>query len=152
MSRALMTLLGKTHDKMFEIVFADLEKSTGDKTVDAKLVGDILHRAHRLIQDMGLSKDTTAKELYYALRMHDELLDDSTAYAGIVIDGEVVSLNSQDVAEDYEQSRHFADRTFVHLHDSLAREITRRYTHATNRPGLLKQLEKYTIHQRKENI
>lgn len=139
MSRALTTLLGKTHDKMFTIILDDLEKSTGDKTIDAKLIGDISYQAHRVIREIGLGSGFTAEELYYALRMHEDTLDASTNYAGIVVDGQVVSLNADDMMDDSAQSRKFSDRSVKNFRGCLAEEIEQRYAKATVRTELLKR-------------
>lgn len=152
MSGVLMTLLGKPHNKQVEIIFADLEKSTGARAIDTKLIGDILHKAHRMIRDMGLDQDITAQELYYALRMHRDMLDNTTAYVGIILDGGVISFNAKDVMSDQKQSRHFADRTSTQLQINLAHEIEQRYKSISIRPGLLQQFKLHTRLQRKEYV
>lgn len=68
MSGVLMTLLGKPHNKQVEIIFADLEKSTGARAIDTKLISDILHKAHRMIRDMGLDQDITAPRTVLSLK------------------------------------------------------------------------------------
>lgn len=143
MSRALMTLLGRPTDKLLSIAFDDLEKATGAQAVDAKLVGNILHIAHTIIREMGLEGDVTARELYHALRVHEDVLGDTTQYVGLVVGGETVSFHHEDVATDNEQSRRFEDRSLVHLQAALADQIVSRYKEWAAHPELLQQITKY---------
>ncbi len=143
MSRALMTLLGRPNDKLLEIAFNDLEKATGNRAIDAKLVGDVLHKAHSVIREMELEGDVTAEELYHALRVHEDLLDDSSQFVGLVMNGDVVSLNRDDIASDEADSRKFGERSLVHLEKSLAGEIVQRYTAWAAHPELLKKITQY---------
>lgn len=130
MARALMTLLGRPKDKLLEIAFADLEKATGQKALDAKLIGDILKIAHQVVRDMGLEKDFTAKELYQALRVHEQLIGPELMHIGLVVHGEVVSFSPEDLAADYQESHRFEQRSLLALHTELASEIVRRYLEA----------------------
>lgn len=143
MSRALMTLLGRPSDKLLSIAFDDLEKATGSQAIDAKLVGDILHIAHTIIREMGLEGDATARELYHALRVHEDVLGDTTQYVGLVVGGEVVSFHHDDIAIDNEESRRFEDRSRERLQDSLADQIVYRYKEWAAHPELLQQITKY---------
>ena len=152
MSRALMTLLGRPHDKLLEIAFDDLEKATGNQAIDAKLVGDILHRAHTAIREMGLEGDATARELYHALRVHEDVLGGHTQYVGLVIGGEGVSWQHDDIALDNAETRQFADRSLTHLQQALATEIVARYTEWAAHPELLAQITKYIHHKKEETV
>lgn len=127
MARALMTLLGRPKDKVLEIAFGDLEKATGQKALDAKLIGDILQIAHQTIRDMGLEGDVTAKELYQALRVSEHLMGPELMYVGLMVHGEVVSFSPEDLATDQDESRRFEQRSLKALHAELASEIVRRY-------------------------
>ena len=127
MARALMTLLGRPKDRLLEIAFADLEKATGQKALDARLIGDILQEAHSVIREMGLDGDVTAKELYQALRVSENLMNPSLMHVGLVVHGEVVSFSPEDLASDYQESRRFEQRSLQALHTELASEIVRRY-------------------------
>lgn len=142
MSRALMTLLGRSKDKMLEIAFDDLEKATGRRAIDAEIVGDILHRAHSTIRTIGMESDVTARELYHALRVQGGALDESTSYVGLVVGGDVVSFHPADIAEDEARSSRFADRSLVHLREALAAEIIARYTEKASHPELLQPVTK----------
>lgn len=56
-----------------------LEKASGQKGVDTKLIGDIIEMAHESMRNLGLDhKDTTGPELYHALiakvKEHDQHL------------------------------------------------------------------------------
>lgn len=122
-----MTLLGRPKDKLLEIAFADLEKATGQKALDAKLIGDILKIGHQVVRDMGLEKDFTAKELYQSLRVHEQLIGPELMHVGLIVHGEVVSFSPEDLATDYQESHRFEQRSLVALHTELASEIVRRY-------------------------
>lgn len=143
MSRALMTLLGRPQDKLLEIAFEDLEKATGKQALDAKLIGDILHIAHTVIREMGLDGDVTARELYHALRVHEDILSTDTAYVGLVVDGEVVSFHPQDIASDNQASRRFESRRLDGLRRSLEQQIVLRYREWAAHPDLLAPIANY---------
>ncbi len=152
MSRALMTLLGEPRNKLLEIAFDDLEKAIGNQAIDSKLVGDILHAAHGVIREIGLDGDVTAKELYQALRVHVDELDATTDYVGLVLGGQVVSMNRHDLADDQAAMRQFESRTTARLRTSLADEITRRYREWAAHPELLEPFIKYLPTSQKEKI
>lgn len=152
MSRALMTLLGRPNDKMLEIAFDDLEKATHRQAVDARLVGDILQRAHGVIRECGLEGDVTAKELYHALRVHEDMLDDTTAYVGFVVGGEVVSCNVQDIRHDHQAARRYEERSQRYLQHALTEEITRRYREWAAHPELLEPIVAHLQTKQKEEI
>lgn len=143
MSRALMTLLGRPREKLLEIAFDDLEKATGKQALDAKLIGDILHIAHTVIREMGLDGDITARELYQALRVHEDILSQDTAYVGLVIGGEVVSFHPDDLALDAAESRRFEARSLDGLRRSLEEQIVMRYREWAAHPELLAPITKY---------
>lgn len=138
-----MTLLGRADDKMLSIAFDDLEKATGRQALDAQLIGDILHMAHLVIREMGLEPDATAREVYHALRVHEELLGDESDFVGLVLGGEVVSFHQEDIATDNSESRRFEQRSLVHLHAALAGQIESRYIAWAAHPQLLQPITKY---------
>lgn len=66
-------------EPLFSLSLQQLEKASGQKGVDTKLVGDIYEKAHEATKKLGLDhKDTTGPELYHALtaliQKHDEHL------------------------------------------------------------------------------
>lgn len=150
MSRALMALLGRPKEKMLEITFTELEKATGKQAIDARIVGDILHIAHLIIRDIGLESDVTAKELYQALRVHDDILSADTRYVGLIIGGQVVSFHPDDIAQDGSEMARFETRSLTHLYGALAEEISRRYTEWAAHPDLLSPIIRQL--QKKEKV
>lgn len=146
MSKTLMMLLGRSDDKLLQVAFDDFEKATHSQATDVKLVGDILHAAHKTIRAIGLDNDVTARELYQALRAHEDMLDETTAFVGLVIDGEVISFHRDDIESDTAERRTFTKRSLEHMRNSLATEVARRYIEQAAQPELLRrsiqQLEK----------
>lgn len=141
MSKALLMLLGRERDKKLAIALHDLESAASLHTIDAKLIGDILHRGHAVLRDMQLEPDVTAKELYQALRVYDDVLSSETEYVGLCVDGEVVSLHPEDIAADAAEARQFANRTLKHFRRALVEEIVRRYRPHVPRPRVLEYFE-----------
>lgn len=142
MSKALLVLLGRERDKKLAIALEELELAATSRTIDAKLVGDILHRSHAALREMHLDSDVTAKELYQSLRVHEDILSDDTAYAGLAIGGEVVSLHPEDIAADESQSLQFAERHLDSFRRALADEIVARYRPHVVRTQLIQDFEK----------
>lgn len=56
-------------EPLFSLSLKQLEEASGHKGVDVKLIGDIIEKTHTTTQTLGLdNKDTTGRELYYALQ------------------------------------------------------------------------------------
>lgn len=78
MSRILSELLG-AFEPMFGHALKQLEKGTGNQSVDVHLTAEIIAKANKKTRELGLDpKDTTGQELYQALlglvKKHDEFL------------------------------------------------------------------------------
>lgn len=129
MARGLATLLGRPKDKLLLLTLEDLEKATGSKGVDVKLLGDILHRAHGAMRALKLdSTDTTAKELYNALRVNDdEDILRKTAHVGLIVGNACISFNADDIAADNKKSVQFEERSLRHMQKALLEEVKQRY-------------------------
>ena len=127
MSKNLQLLLA-AENPIFHSSIRTLEDMTGRASIDVALLGDILTRAHMAMRAMGIDpSDTTAKELYYALGAHDinpEIFA-RTHYAGLVFDGQVVSLNYQDIIKN--RRRDFEARVRDGLRQNLREELAARY-------------------------
>lgn len=149
MSKALLVLLGRERDKKLAIALHDLETAASLQTIDAKLIGDILHKGHMILRDMQLEPDATAKELYQALRVHDDILSSETDYVGLCVNGEVVSFHSRDIAADEAEMRQFADRSLVNFRTALTKEIARRYRPHVTRPRVLEAFEQCSKYKEK---
>lgn len=127
MSKNLQLLLA-TENPLFMSSIRSLEDMTGRAGVDVQLLGDILARAHMAMRAIGIDPaDTTAEELYYALGANDlnpEIFA-RTHYAGLVFDGQVVSLNYQDIVKN--RRRAFEARVRDGLRQNLREELAARY-------------------------
>lgn len=67
MAKTLQELL-QAEEPLFTASLAQLERSSGRKGADTRLIGDILRSAHDRMRRMGLDpKDSTGKEIYQAL-------------------------------------------------------------------------------------
>lgn len=67
MSRMLSELLGAT-EPMFSLALKQLEKASGNPSVDVRLTSEIIGKIKLKTQELGLDPDdTTGKELYFAL-------------------------------------------------------------------------------------
>ncbi len=67
MTKLLAELLGAT-DPFFAMGVRELERGTGDASVDVRLSADIITRANQKVRELGLDPhDSTASEIYYAL-------------------------------------------------------------------------------------
>ena len=78
MSKMLSELLGAT-EPMFSLALKQLEKASGNPSVDVRLTSEIIGKVRLKTQELGLDPDdTTGKELYFALlnkiEQHDEHL------------------------------------------------------------------------------
>lgn len=129
---ALADLLGHEHP-MFAYNLVQLERAAGDSGVDTRLVADINGKAHHVLGLLGLDhSDTFPDELYQALnaavrRGDAEKILLHTSYTLIILEGEVVSLNIQDVVENAHHQLVFADRMCESARRHLRAEIIRRY-------------------------
>lgn len=133
MARALARLLGKDNI-LSRVAFDDLEKATGKKAIDTKLIGDILLHAHQIMRELGLdASDTTALELYNALRASKRMTFPSDAkYTAIFIGSECISFNKKDLAADSRKKVEFKDRSINNMRHELANEIQLRYRASAN--------------------
>jgi hypothetical protein len=67
MAKYLRDLLD-AEEPVFSLSLQQLEKASGEKGVDARLIGEIIEKAHQCMRDLGLDPaDTTAREFYHAL-------------------------------------------------------------------------------------
>ena len=148
MPSQLAKLLGR-QDIAFDIAIRDLEKATGNRNIDVKLVGDVLAKAHNLIKSIGLdSQDLKASELYRAL-LADKTIKSKKGndYIGVIINGRLVSLNHQDIDTDRIHQLPFAKRSVKNMQAALAAEIIRRYrvankTNPRNLDSIFKVIDK----------
>jgi len=132
MSHTLADLLGNDHP-LFKFNLQQLEASIGSDNIDARLVADTLEKSHTVMRQFGVdTKDTTAKELYYALLASVQngqarnILRDCD-YVLHRIDGDVVSLNLHDVIENAHHQLSFEKRKSDHAKRKLRMEIIHRY-------------------------
>lgn len=67
MAKVLRDLLD-AEEPLFTLALQQLERASGRHGADARLIGDILHKAHHAMRSIGLQPaDTTGKEFYQAL-------------------------------------------------------------------------------------
>jgi hypothetical protein len=67
MAKVLRDLLD-AEEPLFTVAIQQLERASGRPGADARLIGDILHKAHHAMRSMSLHPaDTTGKEFYHAL-------------------------------------------------------------------------------------
>lgn len=132
MAKNLATLLGNDHP-LFAHNLKELETASGGSGIDARLVGDIIEKAHGIMRELGLDPvDTTASELYNALKESVKkqsargLLHDST-YSILEIEGTLVSFNLFDVIENAHHDVPIGDGMVSHAQRNLRREIVKRY-------------------------
>lgn len=127
MARILQDLLA-ANDSLFLTAIHNLEKATGHDGVDVRLIGDIIARAHTVMRKIGLDPaDTTPGELYSALRAQakNEGLFSDTAFVGLVVEGEVISFNVDDVRHNH--TRSYDERVLDGMRSALKQEIVDRY-------------------------
>ncbi len=128
----LADLLGHNHP-LFVYNLAKLEHSVGDEGIDMRLLADTTEQAHTAMRELGLDpRDTLPTELYQALnaavrRGDAERVLAKTSYVLLIVDGEPISFNLQDVIENAHHELHFADRELEHARRHLRQEIIRRY-------------------------
>lgn len=127
MAKFLQDLLGAKQPQ-FGVAIHNLERATGHDGVDVRLVGDIIARGHAVMRKLGLDPaDTTAYELYNSLCSHakDAELFSETAFVGLVVNGEAISMNANDVRQNH--TRRFEERTLDGVRDALKHELVDRY-------------------------
>src|SRR4051812_14715413 len=117
MTHSLKELLGNNHP-LFVANMIALEKAAGGDGVDAKLLGDIIEKAHNVIRSLGLDPaDTTGREAYQALnnlskseagiaQLH------TTDYVLTFFGDDLVSFNVQDVIENAHHQLKYENRIF----------------------------------------
>ncbi len=108
-----------------------LEKMTGNRSIDVAYVADVLARAHATMRAIGLDpKDTTRQELFRALIAcrDSKSLFAKTDDVALIVDGEVISFNHDDVLASADGS--FADRTTHHARCQMQHSLTERYSAA----------------------
>jgi hypothetical protein len=78
MSRLLSELVG-ADEPLFSVSIAQLERASGQQSVDVRLTADIIAASHQKMRELGLDpKFTNGRELYHALfglvKLHDSFL------------------------------------------------------------------------------
>jgi len=146
MSHVLADLLGSDHP-LFKYNLKQMEASIGDDSVDARLVADVLEKAHVVMREFAIdTSDTTAKELYYALNAsvqngQAKRLLQGNEFVLHSINGEVISLNLHDVIENSHHQLSFEKRKLDHAKRHLRAEIIKRYAdHDSTSNKLVHQL------------
>jgi sugar/nucleoside kinase (ribokinase family) len=127
MAKFLQDLLG-AKAPLFRVAIHNLERATGHDGVDTRLIGDILTRAHAVMRHIGLDPaDTTPRELYNSLnaRAADEALFKDTSYVAVILNGDVISLNADDVRHNH--TRKYEERALDGMRKALTHEIVDRY-------------------------
>lgn len=127
MARVLQELLA-AKEPAFATAIHHLEKATGHAGVDTRLIGDIIARGHNVMRTLGLDPaDTTPRELYGALRSRakDEGLFVDTGFVGLILNGDIVSLNADDVRHNH--TREYDERVLDGMRQALKQEIVDRY-------------------------
>lgn len=127
MAKFLQDLLG-AKAPLFRVAIHNLERATGHDGIDTRLIGDILARGHAVMRQIGLDPaDTTPLELYNALNTHADnaTLFKEAAFVGVVLNGEVISLNANDVKHNH--TRKYEERTLNGMRDALKHEVVDRY-------------------------
>lgn len=131
MSKRLADLLGNDHP-LFSYNLQQLEKAAGGSAIDARLLADVLEKAHTVMRQLGLDPaDTSAQELYGALnemgeeRLHELLAD--TLYVLLPTEGEPISFNVADVIENAHHQLPLDHRVCSHAQRYLRMEVVKRY-------------------------
>lgn len=99
MAKFLQRLL-EAKEPLFSTTLRQLETMTGHQGVDVSYIADITARAHDVMRRLGLDPaDTTPIELYKALgaHAHDKALFKNTDDVGLIVHGDVISFNQEDV-------------------------------------------------------
>lgn len=128
----LATMLGSDHP-LFVYNVAEMERATGGAGVDTRLIADILRRGHDVMRQLGIdTADTLPEELYQALnaavrRGDGERLLAEADYVIMLVQGQAVSMNLDDVQQNIDENRAYAEREREHACRNLRTEIVRRY-------------------------
>jgi hypothetical protein len=134
MSGRLCQLMGVSSNRRVATLIAEIEKVLGDKTIDAKLIGDCLVGAHEVCRTLRLDiRHLEPRELYHALRSADQsLLAKLPRYTGLLVQGEVISFHPKDLRKDENEQAKFNERTLRWMQDVLRQEVVRRYKYAAD--------------------
>jgi ribokinase len=128
MAKFLQDLL-EAKEPLFTTALRQLEKAAGHSSVDVRLISDIISRAHHVMRQIGLDPaDTTMIELSNALKANaenSELFED-TDFVGLSFNGQIVSFNTEDIAEN--RTKSVNEQTSVHMQVCLRDELVRRYS------------------------
>lgn len=132
MGHQLKQLLGNDHP-LFTANLAALERAVGGAGVDVRLLADIITRGHRVLRSLGLDPaNTTSLEAYRALNnlagsdaARSQLRDSD--FVLLILEGDLVSFNVQDVEENARRRLAFPDRVVDGAQRHLRAEIIRRY-------------------------
>lgn len=121
------------NNPLFNAGIAKLEKSTGNSSIDVRLIANITENAVEVIKALGLdSKDITGRELYYALissirQDNFETFFEKSDYTLVIFDGQVISFNVIDVIENAHHEMPYEKQISTHGKRSLCGEIVERY-------------------------
>ena len=128
MAKFLQDLL-QAKEPLFTTALRQLEKAAGHSSVDVRLISDIISRAHHVMRQIGLDPaDTTMIELSNALKANAgnvELFED-TDFVGLSFNGQIVSFNAEDIAEN--RTKPNDEQTSVRMQLALRNELVRRYS------------------------
>lgn len=141
MSRFLQTILDPNDPNLITTMHK-LESHTGKAGVDTRLIGEIFAGGHVVMRSLGLDpSDTAPIELYSALsnQANNKQLFANTSYIAVVLDGEVISMNLNDIIAN--TSRPFDSRQTSEVRRSLAREIITRYSQIAPNTPLLDEIK-----------
>lgn len=124
----LARLLGSDHP-LFAYNLEQLERATGGAGIDVQLVTEMHDKAIAVMHELGLDPaDTTADELYRALyhqAQHPAL--NSSDYVLHEVNGEIISFNRVDIAENYHHELARGQHTCQHAREHLKLELLKRY-------------------------
>jgi hypothetical protein len=78
MSHALSELVGAS-EPMFSVIIRDLERASGNHSVDVQFIGEIIRKSRTKMRELGLDPtDTTGPELYHGLinmlKLHESFI------------------------------------------------------------------------------
>lgn len=146
MSNFLRILLD-AEEPIFSNTLMRLEKVTGNSGVDARLIADIISNYHSVLKRLGLDiKDTTARELYHALRPTAKsgvagLLLPGNDYAMYMAPDGIVSLNLIDVIENAHHDLPFGSHSMSVGRAELKKELLKRYIkHARSDENTIREI------------
>ena len=128
MAKFLQDLL-QAKEPLFTTALRQLEKAAGHSSVDVRLISDIISRAHHVMRQIGLDPaDTTMVELRNALKANAENVElfEDTNFVGLSFNGQIVSFNAEDIAEN--RTKSIDEQTSVHMQLALRNELVRRYS------------------------